>query len=150
MFTKLLRIVVAHQFYSILREVSSLPLQTKYSNLKTICHIKPNYFLWAKLPEKVLLAKYVTPVAAILRILLHAGILYRMRYCCIVVFHHLTIRYKMPFKILLYFFFTEIVNFPLMKCFLNNSVNAIHYFWTIAIKLERLKVVHYFWKKEPP
>ena len=35
-----------------------------YPNLKTICHIKLKYFLWAKLLKNLLLAKYLIPVTA--------------------------------------------------------------------------------------
>ena len=41
-----------------------------YSNMKTTCLIKPNFFLWTKLLGNLLLAKYITYVAATL----HASI----------------------------------------------------------------------------
>ena len=43
-----------------------LPRHNKYPNLKTICHIKPKFFLWPKLPKNLLLAKYPISVAAAL------------------------------------------------------------------------------------
>ena len=45
-----------------------LPLLTKYyPNLKTSCHIKPKFFLWTKLLENLLLAKYLISVTAALK-----------------------------------------------------------------------------------
>ena len=40
------------------KEVSYLSWQKMYPNLKTICHIKVKLFLWTKLLESLLLAKY--------------------------------------------------------------------------------------------
>ena len=46
---------------------SPYPLRkNKYSNLKTIFHIKSNYFLWTNLLENLHLAKYLLSVAATL------------------------------------------------------------------------------------
>ena len=45
-----------------------LPLLKKYmSNLSSTCHIKLKCFLWTKLLENLLLAKYLTPVTKPLR-----------------------------------------------------------------------------------
>ena len=41
------------------KEVSNLSSQNTYPNLKTTCHIKLKFFLWTKLLENLLLAKYV-------------------------------------------------------------------------------------------
>ena len=41
-----------------------LSWQNSYPNLKTTCHIKLNFFLWTKLLESLLLAKYLVSVAA--------------------------------------------------------------------------------------
>ena len=38
--------------------------QNMYPNLKTTCHIKLKFFLWTKLLENLLQAKYLTSVAA--------------------------------------------------------------------------------------
>ena len=38
----------------------------KYPNLKTTCHIKQKFFLWTKLLENLLLAKYLISVASAL------------------------------------------------------------------------------------
>ena len=45
-------------------EVSYLSSQNTYPNLKNLCHIKLNFFLWTKLLENLLLAKYLISVAA--------------------------------------------------------------------------------------
>ena len=49
------------------KEASYLPIQTKYSNLKTICIIKPMFFLWAYFLENLLSAKnlIIVPAASI-------------------------------------------------------------------------------------
>ena len=46
------------------KEVSYLPWQNMCSNLKIPCHIKQKSFLWTKLLDKLLLAKYLISVAA--------------------------------------------------------------------------------------
>ena len=69
LFTNLPRMIVACDFSPSsfkLRRVILLSWQNKYPNLKTTCHIKRKYFLWTKLPENLLLAKYLTSVAAAL------------------------------------------------------------------------------------
>ena len=48
------------------KEVSYLPWQNIYPNLKTTCHIKPRFFLWTKLPNNLLLAKFLISVIAAL------------------------------------------------------------------------------------
>ena len=46
------------------KEVSYLSWKNATPNLKTTCHIKLKFFLWTKLLEYLLLAKYLIPVAA--------------------------------------------------------------------------------------
>ena len=46
------------------KEVSYLSWQNTYPNLKTTCHIKLKFFLWTKLIENLLLAKYLISVTA--------------------------------------------------------------------------------------
>ena len=46
------------------KEVSYLSWQNTYPNLKTTCLIKLRFFLWTKLLENLLLAKYLISVAA--------------------------------------------------------------------------------------
>ena len=48
------------------KEVSYVSWQNTYPNLKTTCHIKLKFFLWTKLVENLLLAKYLISVAAAL------------------------------------------------------------------------------------
>ena len=50
------------------KEVSFLPWQNKYPNLKTTCHIMPIFFMWTKLPKKLLLAKYLISAVAVLTV----------------------------------------------------------------------------------
>ena len=45
-------------------EVSYLSWQKTYRNLKTTCHNKLKFFLWTKLLENLLLARYLISVAA--------------------------------------------------------------------------------------
>ena len=62
LFTNLPRIIVAcnfSRFHWNSKEVSYLSWQKKYPNLKTTCHIKLKLFLWTKLDEILLLAKYL-------------------------------------------------------------------------------------------
>ena len=49
------------------QELSYLSWQNTYPNLKTTCHIKLKIFLWTKLLENLLHAKYLIYVAAPLR-----------------------------------------------------------------------------------
>ena len=51
------------------KEVFYLSWQNRYPNLKTTCHMKLKIFLWTKLLERLLLAKYLTSVTAALRTL---------------------------------------------------------------------------------
>ena len=48
------------QVHSNSEEVSNLSWQNKYANLKTTCHIKLKFFLWAKLLKNLLLANYLS------------------------------------------------------------------------------------------
>ena len=62
LFTNLPRIIVAcnfSRFHWNSKEVSYFSWQKKYPNLKTTCHIKLKLFLWIKLEEILLLAKYL-------------------------------------------------------------------------------------------
>ena len=43
---------------------SYLSWQNTYPNLKTTCHIKLKFFLWTKVKENLLLAKYVVSATA--------------------------------------------------------------------------------------
>ena len=49
------------------KEVSYVFWQNTYPNLKTTCHIQLKFFLWTKLLENLLLAKYLISVAAPLK-----------------------------------------------------------------------------------
>ena len=46
------------------KKVSYLFWNNTYPNSKTTCHIKPKFFLWTKLLENLLLAKYLISVTA--------------------------------------------------------------------------------------
>ena len=50
------------QAHSNSKEVSYFSWQNTYPNLKTTCHIKLKFFLWTKLLEDLLLAKYLISV----------------------------------------------------------------------------------------
>ena len=69
LFTNLSRIIVACDFSpsSNSEEVSYLSWQNTYPNLKTTSHIKLKFFLWTKLLENLLLAKYLICIAVTLR-----------------------------------------------------------------------------------
>ena len=71
LFTNSPDIIVACDFFFRVhwnsKVVSYLPWQNKYPNLKTTCHIKPKLFLWTRLSNNLLLAKYLVSVAATLR-----------------------------------------------------------------------------------
>ena len=56
------------QVHSNSEEVSYLSWQNTYPNLKTTCHIKLKFFLWTKLLENLLLAKYLISLAATLKV----------------------------------------------------------------------------------
>ena len=67
---KFTEIIVARDFlrvHSNSKEVSYLPWQNKYPNLKTTYHIEPKFFLWTNLLKNVHLAKTLISVAATLR-----------------------------------------------------------------------------------
>ena len=64
---KLLSLATFLPIHSNSKEVSYHPEQNLYPNLKTICHIKSKFFLWTKLLENFLFAKYFMSVAAPLR-----------------------------------------------------------------------------------
>ena len=55
------------QVHSNSKEVSYLSWQTVHPNLKTTCHLNLKFFLWTKLLENILLAKYLISVAVTLR-----------------------------------------------------------------------------------
>ena len=63
LFTNLL-LVTFLRVHSNSKEVSYLSWQNTYPNLKTTCHIKLNFFLWTKLLEHLLHAKYQISVTA--------------------------------------------------------------------------------------
>ena len=50
------------------KEVSYFYWQNSYPNLKAICDIKAKFFLWNKLLESLLLAKYLISVASTLNV----------------------------------------------------------------------------------
>ena len=49
------------------KEVSYLPWQNKYFNLRTTYYIKQKRVLWTKLLENLLLAKYSIPIPVSLK-----------------------------------------------------------------------------------
>ena len=62
LFANLPRTIVACDFsrvHSNSKEVSYLTWQSKYSNLKTTCHIKAKFFVWTKHVKKLLSAKFL-------------------------------------------------------------------------------------------
>ena len=61
---ELLSLATFLRVHSNSEEVSYLSWQNTYPNLKTTCHIKLKFFLWTKLLENLLLAKYVISAAA--------------------------------------------------------------------------------------
>ena len=63
---ELLLLTTFLQVHSNSKKVSYLSLQNTYLNLKTTCHIKLKFLLWTKLPERLLLVKYLISVAATL------------------------------------------------------------------------------------
>ena len=66
LFTNLPRIIVARDFSpsSFKRYPTSLDKTRTYPDLKTTCHIKLKFFLWTKLLENLVLAKYLISFAA--------------------------------------------------------------------------------------
>ena len=72
LFANLPRIIIAHDFLRVQsnsKEVSYLSWQNTCPNSKTTCHVKPKFFLWTKLLENLLLAKYLISVTVPLKIL---------------------------------------------------------------------------------
>ena len=67
LFTNLLRIIVACDFWPTSEELSYLSWQNTCFNLSSTCHIKLKFFLWTKLLQNLLLAKYLLSVAALLK-----------------------------------------------------------------------------------
>ena len=66
LFTNYFRLQRLLEFIQTQKEVSYLSKQNNYDILKTTCHLKLKFFLWTKLPENILLAKYLISVAATL------------------------------------------------------------------------------------
>ena len=64
MYRELLSLKTFLQVHSNLKEVFYLSWQNTYPTLKTTCHITLKFFLWTKLLENLLLAKYLISVAA--------------------------------------------------------------------------------------
>ena len=62
-YRELLSITTFLRVHSNSKEVSYLSWQNTHPNLKTTCHIKLKFFLWTKLLENLLLAKYLISVA---------------------------------------------------------------------------------------
>ena len=65
-YQKLLSLTTFLQVHSNSEEVSYHPWQNMYPNLKTTCHIMLKFFLWTKLLKKLLLAKYLISITALL------------------------------------------------------------------------------------
>ena len=63
-YQELLSLMTCLRVHSNSKEVSYLTWKNMYPNLKTTCHIKLNFFLWNKLIENLLLAKYLLSVTA--------------------------------------------------------------------------------------
>ena len=63
-YRKLLTLLTFLRVHSNSKVVSYLSWQNTYSNLKTTCHIKLKIFLWTKLLQNLLLAKYLISVPA--------------------------------------------------------------------------------------
>ena len=61
-YRELLSLATFLRVYSNSKEVSYLYWQNRYSNLKSTCHTKLKFFLWTKLLENLLLAKYLISV----------------------------------------------------------------------------------------
>ena len=61
---ELLSLATFLRVHSNSEKVSYLSWRNTYPNFKTTCHIKLNFFLWTKLLEGLLLAKYLISVAA--------------------------------------------------------------------------------------
>ena len=63
-YRELMSLATFLRVHSSSKEVSYLCWQNTCPNLKTTCHIKLKFFLWTKLLENLLLAKYLISVAA--------------------------------------------------------------------------------------
>ena len=63
-YRELLSLTTFLRVHSNSKEVSYLSRQNTYPNLKTTCHIKLKFFLWTKLLENLLLAKYLISVTS--------------------------------------------------------------------------------------
>ena len=63
-YRELLSLTTFLRVHSNSKEVSYLSWQNTYPNLKTTCHIKLKFFLWTKLLENLLVAKYLITVTA--------------------------------------------------------------------------------------
>ena len=63
-YRELLSLATFLRVHSNSKEVSYLSWQNTYPNLKTTCHIKLKFFLWTKVLQNLLLAKYLISVAA--------------------------------------------------------------------------------------
>ena len=63
-YRELLSLATFLRVHSNSKEVSYLPWQNAYPNLKTTCHIKLKFFLWTKLLENLLIVRYLISVAA--------------------------------------------------------------------------------------
>ena len=61
-FRELLSLATFLTVHSSSEEVSYLSWQNTYPNLKTACHIKLKHFLWTKLLENLLFARYLISV----------------------------------------------------------------------------------------
>ena len=73
-YQELLSLVTFPRVHSNSKEVSYLSWQNMYPNLKTTSHIKLKFFLWTKLLENLLLAKYLISVAAPLTSIIRTGL----------------------------------------------------------------------------
>ena len=95
-----LTLATFHRVHSNSKELSYLSWQNKYPNLKTINHIRPNFFLWTKLPKNLLLTKYLLSVEATLILGANlANILKKLSYLtCSCTFHIILRNYHFPSK----------------------------------------------------
>ena len=79
-YRELLSLTTFLRVHSNSKEVSYLSWLNAYPNSKTTCHIKLKFFLWAKLLENLLLAKYLISVTApliMLNNISHSSILWQ-------------------------------------------------------------------------
>ena len=65
-YRELLSLATFLRVHSNSKEISYLNWQNRYPNLKSTCHIKLKFFLWTKLLESLLTAKYLLSIAATL------------------------------------------------------------------------------------